>query len=179
MSTDYAELHCLSNFSFQRGASSALELFERAVRHGYTALAITDECTLAGIVRALQASQKTALPLIVGSEMHIENGPKIVLLVEDKTGYEALCKLITAARRRAKKGEYRLLREDFQLSSGGLLAIWLPDIEGDAQACLAQGNWLREHFAERLWLGVELHRGADDDQRLADLLALAQSLGIP
>ncbi|MCF5636518.1 PHP domain-containing protein, partial [Pseudomonas syringae] len=49
MSTDYAELHCLSNFSFQRGASSALELFERAVRHGYTALAITDECTLAGI----------------------------------------------------------------------------------------------------------------------------------
>ncbi|KAA8709500.1 error-prone DNA polymerase [Pseudomonas cannabina] len=179
MSTEYAELHCLSNFSFQRGASSALELFERALRHGYTALAITDECTLAGIVRALQASRKTGLPLIVGSEMYIENGPKIVLLVEDKAGYEALCKLITVARRRAKKGEYRLLREDFERSSSGLLAIWLPDIEGDAQACRSQGNWLREHFTDRLWLGVELHRGADDEQRLADLLALAQSLGIP
>ncbi|HIE5920498.1 TPA: PHP domain-containing protein, partial [Pseudomonas aeruginosa] len=48
----YAELHCLSNFSFQRGASSATELFARAARLGYRALAITDECSLAGIVRA-------------------------------------------------------------------------------------------------------------------------------
>lgn len=48
----YAELHCLSNFSFQRGASSARELFERARRHGYAALAITDECSFAGLVRA-------------------------------------------------------------------------------------------------------------------------------
>ncbi|MCR8717509.1 error-prone DNA polymerase [Pseudomonas syringae] len=179
MNTEYAELHCLSNFSFQRGASSARELFDRALRHGYAALAITDECTLAGIVRAWQASKDTRLPLIVGSEMHLENGPKIVLLVENLTGYQALCTLITVARRRAKKGEYRLLREDFEHLPGGLLAIWLADIEGDAQACLAQGKWLRERFAERLWLGVELHRGADDEQRLADLLALAQSLAIP
>ncbi|AVB20412.1 MULTISPECIES: error-prone DNA polymerase [Pseudomonas syringae group] len=179
MNTEYAELHCLSNFSFQRGASSARELFDRALRHGYAALAITDECTLAGIVRAWQASKDTGLPLIVGSEMHLENGPKIVLLVESLTGYQALCTLITVARRRAKKGEYRLLREDFDHLPDGLLAIWLADIEGDAQACLAQGNWLRERFAERLWLGVELHRGADDEQRLADLLALAQSLAIP
>ncbi|EIL90939.1 error-prone DNA polymerase [Rhodanobacter sp. 115] len=48
--TAYAELHCLSNFSFGRGASSARELFERAKACGYTALAITDECSLAGIV---------------------------------------------------------------------------------------------------------------------------------
>ncbi|WP_205903460.1 error-prone DNA polymerase [Pseudomonas viridiflava] len=176
---DYAELHCLSNFSFQRGASSAQELFQRAKRHGYAALAITDECTLAGIVRAWQASKDSGLPLIIGSEMQIENGPKIVLLVEDLDGYQTLCRIITLARRRAKKGEYRLLRDDFEIVSNGLLAVWLPEIENDTQACLAQGNWLREQFAERLWLGVELHRGPDDEQRLADLLALAQSLSIP
>ncbi|MBI6576335.1 error-prone DNA polymerase [Pseudomonas viridiflava] len=176
---DYAELHCLSNFSFQRGASSAQELFQRAKRHGYTALAITDECTLAGIVRAWQASKDSGLPLIIGSEMQIENGPKIVLLVEDLGGYQTLCRIITLARRRAKKGEYRLLPDDFEIASNGLLAVWLPEIESDTQACLAQGNWLRERFAERLWLGVELHRGPDDEQRLADLLALAQSLSIP
>ncbi|WP_205882365.1 error-prone DNA polymerase [Pseudomonas viridiflava] len=176
---DYAELHCLSNFSFQRGASSAQELFQRAKRHGYTALAITDECTLAGIVRAWQASKDSGLPLIIGSEMQIENGPKIVLLVEDLGGYQTLCRIITLARRRAKKGEYRLLPDDFEIASNGLLAVWLPEIENDTQACLAQGNWLRERFAERLWLGVELHRGPDDEQRLADLLALAQSLSIP
>lgn len=179
MNMDYAELHCLSNFSFQRGASSAQELFQRAKRHGYTALAITDECTLAGIVRAWQASKDSGLPLIIGSEMQIENGPKIVLLVEDLGGYQTLCRIITLARRRAKKGEYRLLPDDFEIASNGLLAVWLPEIESDTQACLAQGNWLREQFAERLWLGVELHRGPDDEQRLADLLALAQSLSIP
>ncbi|MGK9546029.1 PHP domain-containing protein, partial [Salmonella enterica subsp. enterica] len=84
----YAELHCLSNFSFQRGASSALELFERARRQGYSALAITDECTLAGIVRAWQAAKAVDLPLIIGSEVRIENGPKLVLLVEDLSGYQ-------------------------------------------------------------------------------------------
>ncbi|MEE4078800.1 error-prone DNA polymerase [Pseudomonas viridiflava] len=179
MNVDYAELHCLSNFSFQRGASSAQELFQRAKRHGYTALAITDECTLAGIVRAWQASKDSGLPLIIGSEMQIENGPKIVLLVEDLIGYQTLCRIITLARRRAKKGEYRLLPDDFEIASNGLLVVWLPEIENDTQACLVQGNWLRERFAERLWLGVELHRGPDDEQRLADLLALAQSLSIP
>jgi len=179
VNSEYAELHCLSNFSFQRGASSARELFDRALRHGYTALAITDECTLAGIVRAWQASIDTGLALIIGSEMQVENGPKIVLLVEDLSGYQALCGLITVARRRAQKGAYRLLREDFDHRVGGLLCLWLPEIEGDQQDCAAQGEWLRDHFADRLWLGVELHCGADDEQRLADLLALAQSQGIP
>ena len=75
MSSPYAELHCLSNFSFQRGASSAQELFERAHQHGYSALAITDEATLAGIVRAWQAAQAAGLKLIVGSEVQIDQGP--------------------------------------------------------------------------------------------------------
>ena len=63
---EYAELHCLSAFSFQRGASTAKELFERAKKLGYAALAITDECSLAGIVRAFNASRDHDLPLIVG-----------------------------------------------------------------------------------------------------------------
>src|SRR5690606_15632017 len=61
----YAELHCLSNFSFLRGASSADELFARAAKLGYAALAITDECSLAGIVRALEASEQHGVALIV------------------------------------------------------------------------------------------------------------------
>ncbi len=62
----YAELHCLSNFSFQRGASSALELFQRAKKHGYQALAITDECTFAGSVRAVLGAKSGALAVITG-----------------------------------------------------------------------------------------------------------------
>ena len=172
----YAELHCLSNFSFQRGASSAQELFERARRHGYQALAVTDECTLAGIVRAWQAAKACELPLIVGSEMRIDNGPKIVLLVENLAGYQSLCQLITRARRRAAKGEYHVLREDFaQVPLAGLLALWVPDNTTD----LAPGHWLRGVFGnERLWLAVQLHRGADDAARLAQLLALARQLDL-
>src|SRR5690554_4071225 len=85
MIADYAELHCLSNFGFQRGASSADELFARAKKHGYQALAITDECTLAGIVRAWEASKTHGIPLIVGSEMQVASGPRLVLRSEEHT----------------------------------------------------------------------------------------------
>jgi hypothetical protein len=49
---DYAELHCLTNFTFLRGASRPDELVGQAIRHGYRSLAITDECSVAGVVRA-------------------------------------------------------------------------------------------------------------------------------
>ncbi len=176
MNAEYAELHCLSNFSFQRGASSARELFERAKRQGYDALAITDECSLAGIVRAWQASKDTGLPLIIGSEVQFEGGPKLILLVENLTGYQALCQLITRARRRAEKGRYQALREDLsEWPLEGLLAIWLPAHTGVD----AEGQWLRERFPERLWLGIELHRGPDDALQLRQSLAQASRLGIP
>ncbi|WP_313339608.1 error-prone DNA polymerase [Stutzerimonas nitrititolerans] len=179
MSGEYAELHCLSNFSFQRGASSAKELFERARAHGYRKLAITDECTLAGIVRAWQAAKESELPLIVGSEMRIHDGPKVVLLVENLEGYQRLCKLITQARRRTKKGEYRLLREDFTAPMTGLLALWVADEAAERSREREEGGWLRECFAQRLWLAVELHRGPNDAQRLEYLQKLARELGIP
>ena len=176
MSQGYAELHCLSNFSFQRGASSAQELFAKAAALGYEALAITDECTLAGIVRAWQAAQAHGMTLIVGSEMRIENGPKLVLLAQDLGGYQALCRLITLARRRADKGRYRLLREDFdEVEREGLLALWIADEPHE----LAHGHWLKGRFAGRLWLAVQLHCGADDQRRLRGSLHLAATLGLP
>ncbi|WP_434675019.1 error-prone DNA polymerase [Pseudomonas sp. D3-10] len=175
MSVEYAELHCLSNFSFQRGASSALELCRRAKQQGYRALAVTDECTLAGIVRAWQAAKELDLQLIVGSEIQVENGPKLVLLVENLEGYQTLCRLITRARRRSEKGRYRIVPEDFDEPLPGLLALWVPD----GKTPEAQGRWLRQVFNERLWLSVQLHCGQDDQRRLADLLALAERLGLP
>ncbi len=166
---EYAELHCLSAFSFQRGASTAKELFERAKRCGYRALAITDECSMAGIVRAYEAAKEFDLPLIVGSELQIEDGPKLVLLAADHDGYVALCQLITVARRRAAKGEYRSLRSDFVAPPDGLLALWVPP----PQPSDADAQWLRERFDQRLWVAVELHRDADDAPRLAQLRAFA------
>ena len=172
---EYAELHCLSNFSFQRGASSADELFARAKQHGYRALAITDECTLAGIVRAWQTAKEHGVQLIVGSEVQLQDGPKLVLLVENLTGYQHLCQLITLARRRAEKGSYQLRREDLQGDTSGLLALWLPETDDEPDA----GLWLKDIFPQRLWLAIELHCGPNDARQLAQLQQLANELQIP
>ena len=64
----YAELWCLSNFSFLRGASHPRELVERAQQLGYQALAVTDECSLAGVVRAHEAARETGLKLLIGAQ---------------------------------------------------------------------------------------------------------------
>ncbi|MFZ9060620.1 MAG: PHP domain-containing protein, partial [Steroidobacteraceae bacterium] len=75
----YAELHCISNFSFLRGASHPEELVERAVELGYSALALTDECSVAGVVRAHVAARPyPGFRLIIGSELRLRNGPHLV-----------------------------------------------------------------------------------------------------
>ena len=101
---DYAELHCLSNFSFLRGASHPEELVSRAQALGYKALALTDECSLAGAVRAHQQAKECGLPLILGAEILAE-GLKLVLLATDRRSYGAISSLITTGRRRSKKGD--------------------------------------------------------------------------
>ena len=108
----YAELHCLSNFSFLRGASHPEELVERAKSQGYAALALTDECSLAGAVRAHLAAKDAGLPLILGSEFTLADGTKLVLLATDRASYGDLSQLITRGRRNAAKGTYRLTRDD-------------------------------------------------------------------
>src|SRR5574343_2025193 len=79
---DYAELHCLSNFSFLRGASHPEELVAAAAAQGYRALALTDECSLAGVVRAHLALRAAAgaCTLIIGSEMRTQEGLRMVFL---------------------------------------------------------------------------------------------------
>ncbi|TCV97479.1 DNA polymerase III alpha subunit [Luteibacter rhizovicinus] len=177
----YVELHALSDFSFQRGASSARELFERARDIGYEALAITDECSLSGIVRGLEASLATGVDLIVGSELRLTDGPVVVLLVENHAGYTELCRLITQGRRRAPKGHYELHRADLENLAEGLCVLWIP---GSPAAPSASRNdeyaaWVAKHFSSRAWMAVELHRGQHDDAELASLLALAGRHDIP
>ena len=74
----YAELHCLSCYSFLRAASHPHELVERAAALGYRALAITDECSFAGIVKAHVRAKALGMQLIVGSELQLEEGFGVV-----------------------------------------------------------------------------------------------------
>src|SRR5512138_343401 len=102
----YAELHCISNFSFLRGASWPQELTAQARKLGYAALAITDECSMAGVVRAHEECRDSKergerdLKLIVGSEFTTSDGLKIVLLAPTQRAYAQICGVITQGRRR-------------------------------------------------------------------------------
>jgi error-prone DNA polymerase len=171
----YAELHCLSNFSFLRGASHPEELVARAHQLGYSALALTDECSFAGVARAHAAAKECGLPLILGSEIHLTDGPQLVLLATDREGYGNLSELITRGRRRGAKGRYFLEAKDLDQGLPNCLALLVPGAVPD----LAQACWLAERFPARAWIAVELLCGANDKARLAALRALGEACSLP
>ena len=175
MSARYAELHCLSNFTFLRGASHAQELVETAIKLGYEALAITDECSLAGVVRAHAAAKNTSLKLIIGAEFRLDDGLRFVLLAQNREGYGNLSELITRGRRNAKKGEYRLSRKDIGPGLEHCLALWLPP----SQPQSADASWLAGRFPGRTWIAVELLARGGDWDRLAALQDMGRRTGLP
>ena len=172
---EYAELHCLSNFSFLRGASHAEELAARAQALGYAALAITDECSFAGIVRAHLAAKEAGLKLLIGSEILLESGMKLVLLAQNRAGYGNLSAIISLARRRAGKGSYCLTRGDLARGIADCLALWIAPPAASAE----EGRWLAAVFPERCWIAFERHLLAGDRERLAGLRALSAATGLP
>ncbi|TMH47872.1 MAG: PHP domain-containing protein, partial [Betaproteobacteria bacterium] len=171
----YAELHCLSNFTFLRGASHPEELVKRAAALGYRALALTDECSLAGVVRAHVAAKDVGLPLVIGSEIRLQDGPSLVLLATDREGYGNLSQLITCGRRRTKKGGYSLCRNDLEGGLPGCLVLLAPDGRYDAE----HARFVAERFAGRAWIAAELLQGPDDRARLAGLRELGKVSGLP
>ncbi|MDD2746046.1 MAG: error-prone DNA polymerase [Acidithiobacillus ferrooxidans] len=175
---EYAELHCLSALSFLRGASAVEDLLDRAQALGYRALAITEECSLGSAARAHSHARNIGFPLILGSEIALTDGPRIVLLVRERDGYVALSRFITRARGRAGKGHYQAHMADLP-ELMGCLAIILPDSQSlrfDAADAIAVRDCLG---AENVWLGVELLRGGDDAAQLREVLEQGRALDIP
>ena len=182
----YAELHCLSNFSFQRGASHPKELVARAAQLGYQALALTDECSVAGVVRAWEAAKECGLHLIVGSEF-VWGDLRLVALARDAQGWGNLCEFITAARAAAPKGQYHVgPGSPFSLLQGCELLLAPCRERMDASdfvavsACLSSARaQFGLNFDGHLWLAVELHLAPDDSLWLATLQRAGAALGLP
>lgn len=190
MKISYAALHCLTNFSFLRGASHAEQLVMRASELGYSAIAITDECSVSGIVRAHVTAQEHGMKLIVGSEFVVRDAPAVVrLIVLAKTmeGYGDMCELITLTRSRAKKGEYRLLLDDLAhlCHHSQCLAIVIPHIgaNGEYADCVDSIKRIADFFSTPestcCWIGVALDYGQDDRTKMQSLQALAETCGLP
>ncbi|WP_229482847.1 error-prone DNA polymerase [Massilia horti] len=194
---EYAELFCLSNFSFLQGASHAEELVARAVKLGYFALALTDECSLAGVVRAHADAKKAGLPLVIGAHFHLKNEDgspalSLILLAQNRNGYGNLSELITLGRMRSEKGEYLLTPADIDAPAPQFahlkgmpdcLAILLPAYPGiealDADRLHAQAAWMARLFPGRAWLGLTLLHRAFDDAHRATVEEVAWQHGLP
>ncbi|HEY3700329.1 MAG TPA: error-prone DNA polymerase, partial [Spongiibacteraceae bacterium] len=173
----------MTNFSFLRGASHAHELVEQAKNSGYAAIAITDECSLAGIVKAWVAARQLNLKLIVGAEFHLQNesGQKnihVIALVTNRTGYSELSALITLARRRSAKGEYRLHLHELEHNLRHNLLIWKPQLSVSADNDSIAAT-LQQAFVDRLWIGYSNLLRGDEPERFGDCLALSERWHIP
>ena len=193
----YAELFCMSNFSFLQGASHAEELVMRAVKLGYFALALTDECSLAGVVRAHGEAKKAGLPLVIGAHFHLkrrDGSPalSLILLAQNRNGYGNLSELITLGRMRAAKGEYFLTLDDLAEPDQAhahlkhmpdCLAILLPAYPGheaqDVDRLHAQAAWMATTFPGRAWLGLTLLHRAFDEAHRATVEEVGWQHGLP
>ncbi|MDZ4281381.1 MAG: error-prone DNA polymerase [Hydrogenophaga sp.] len=179
---DYAELRCISNFTFLRGASHAEELVERAKALGYRALALVDECSLAGVVRAHVAAKKHGLPLLVGSQFRVQCDTPFTLIVLacNLNGYGNLCEFITHLRRTSPKGTYHLTLGAIRAEAlGDCVVIAVPDRDSDQDPMDATARWLLQHFIGRCWLGVTQLRRLDDEMLLHKLRQSSALTAVP
>ena len=197
----YAELYCQSNFSFQHGAAHPQELVRRAYNLGYDALAITDECSVAGVVRALsgwdeyrafierlddnhpQERRGRPFRLLYGSVFDFGNEGRLVAIARNLQGWGGLCQFISNARNDdgTAKGDYQVGWDtsDLSLLGEGCELIYVPHRqagEGEVRARLA---WLHGRFGVALWLGVEQRQLPDDDLWLALLEQAGVRCGVP
>ena len=173
----YAELHCLSNFTFLRGASHPEELVERAFNLGYEALAITDECSLSAVVRAHVKAKEFGLKLIIGSEFHFHEGLRLILFAVNRESYAQLSRLITTARRKAEKGDYYL---DYLLFEqhypDKCLAMWVPSEKENYENEL---TFLSLLYPQKLWISAELLIKGNDKKYLSTLQVLGNKYQLP
>ncbi|WP_418319349.1 error-prone DNA polymerase [Piscinibacter sakaiensis] len=191
---NYAELHCRSNFSFLHGASHPEELVVRAAALGYSALALTDECSLAGVVRAHAEARRHELHLIIGSEIRLQlpdsGAPhaRLVLLAQTRRGYGNLSHWITVARRRAPKGGYKAWPGDIEgkvpeaptlAGLPGCLALLVPSVEQPFEQIFAHAMWLKTWFQDRAAIALELLYRRGDDVLRERVLQVAEFTGLP
>lgn len=184
----YAELHCVSNFSFLRGASHPEELIQQADHCGYQALALTDECSVAGVVRAHQTRKDLQLKtrLIIGSEFRLNaskttSSPagRYILLVSNLAAYQELCQLISRCRQQAEKGQYQFYRHDLLTLQHLLLLAQPEDIHHPQEQQLIHHFYHPDNKKNRYWLLAERLLDEHDHQRYEQICHWASQYNLP
>ncbi|WP_062062147.1 error-prone DNA polymerase [Cellvibrio sp. OA-2007] len=175
----YAQLFTTTNFTFLTGASHPPEMVYQAAELGYEAIAITDECSLAGIVKAFVAAEELDFKLIVGSRFKLTNGMQLIAIAPSRMAYAELSGFITLARRRSPKGEYEAHFEDLRFRLQHCLIIWLGYLEAGGVAPDAVIDQLSKAFRERLWIGIDHQWSGGEQEQFSIWLELSRKKNIP
>ena len=172
----YAELQVTSHFSFLRGASSCEELFSQAAVCGIEAIAVVDQNSLAGIVRAHEAAKVTGVRAVVGCRLDLADGMSVLVYPTDRAAYSRLCRLLSLGKRRGGKAKCHLEWPDLVAYGEGLLAVLVPDLADEE--CGLRLRRLRDAFGDRAYLALTLRRRPNDQLRLHDLSNLATRMRV-
>src|SRR5689334_4831921 len=181
---NYAELQVTSNFSFLRGASHPEELIQQAAAYRYSAIAITDRNTLAGVVRAHVAAKEKGIKFITACCLDLLDGASLLAYPSNKEAYGRLCSLLTKGNFRTEKGKCDLYKADVYEAGKGMKFIVIPplslsrelDVDPDFKKTLEEYH---DVFGKELYMAVTRSYQGDDHKRIFRLSQLANDFGIP
>ena len=167
----YAELNCLSNFTFLKGASHADELVVRAVDLGLSAIAIADANTFAGIVRGHAAAKEVGLTYLVAVRLILTDGAEVVAYPKTRKGYGHLCRLLTLGKRRAAKGQCVLTIDDVLAWGGECVFVVMEGVQ--------HARALKAAFDDDVFLALKPLYAGDDKDRFAARAQQSLDMDIP
>ncbi|MBN2495000.1 MAG: error-prone DNA polymerase [Deltaproteobacteria bacterium] len=181
MAAPYAELRARSAFSFLRGASAPEDLVARAVELGLAALALTDVDGLYGAVRFHRAAREAGLRPLVGAELSLAEGGRLLVLVRDRTGYRNLCRLVTLGHAGRPKGQSALGLEPIAERAEGLLCLTggcVAPLRAPAQARARLDALVAAFGPEGVLVELGRHRERAEAAANEALVALARERGL-
>jgi error-prone DNA polymerase len=184
----FIELHAQSAFSFLEGAEHPEAFAAEAARLEMPAVALVDRDGVYGAPRLTRAAANAGVKPIVGSEITLADGSRLPLLVEDREGYQNLCRLITRMKLGAPKGAAAIALDDLEPYAAGLVCL-----TGGAQGPLARrlasgdvdgarrvlGRLVAMFGRSSCFVEIQRHFQRDQEEILQGLVALARAIPVP
>jgi error-prone DNA polymerase len=180
----YTELQTTTNFTFLRGASHPEEIVNQAAAYNYSAIAITDRNTLAGIVRGHAAAKKSNIKFIPACRLDLLNGPSLLAFPTEITVYSSLSNLLTVGNLRTEKGKCDLYKSDvYEYAKEMKLAALPPttlnetfDFDNSFKKDIEE---YREAFGDNLYIASSRMYNGDDAKQLYRITQISKQFSVP
>ncbi len=194
----FTHLHVHTEYSLLDGMCRIPQLVKKAGELGMDSLAITDHGAMHGVIEFYQKAREAGIKPIIGCEMYIAQGSRfsktaadrnnyhLILLAKDRSGYENLIQLVTAAHLEGFYYRPRVDKELLEQYSGGLIALGAC-LSGEVPFLLMNGRneeakqaaqWYQQTFGD-FFLEIMMHPTPDAQEANRRLIEFASETGIP